>query len=212
IVWPRRTTVPSALSSACQTGRKKLIFNSTVVKDSSGARVLAKAMPIAASAISQRIPPCRVPMGFACCGPAARTTVARPSAMSFTSNPISRATDTSLVFARSLKFAREEISRVLMTCWLRPSISVHERYFRDIPPDGGRQGREAIPPSADGLPCDCLRACWQSKWPISWNRHRNGPHLVVSHPRQLTAYDQATPPAPGVLSLAALGYRRRNRW
>jgi hypothetical protein len=43
----------------CQTG--KLIFNSTAVKDSSGARVLANAMPIAASAMSQRTPPYRVP-------------------------------------------------------------------------------------------------------------------------------------------------------
>src|SRR5215470_16023458 len=32
------------------------------------ARVLANANPIAASAISQRIPPCSAPMGFACCG------------------------------------------------------------------------------------------------------------------------------------------------
>src|ERR1700730_11682119 len=61
-------------------------------------------------AISQRIPPCSVPMGFACCGPAAKTTVARPSAMSFASNPISRAMGTSFVFARSLKSACEEIS------------------------------------------------------------------------------------------------------
>src|SRR5262249_6969581 len=43
--------------------RKKLIFSSTVVKDSSGASVLA------ASAMSQRIPPCSVPIGLACCGP-----------------------------------------------------------------------------------------------------------------------------------------------
>jgi hypothetical protein len=80
----------SALRCACQTGRKKLIFSSTVVKDSSVARVLANAIPIAASAISQRIPPCSVPMGFACCGPAANTTVARPSATFFASNPIRR--------------------------------------------------------------------------------------------------------------------------
>src|SRR6266849_6851246 len=69
-----------------------------------------KPIPITASAISQRIPPCSVPMGFACCGPAAKTTVARPSAMSFASNPISRAMGTSFVFARSLKSACEGIS------------------------------------------------------------------------------------------------------
>src|SRR5438067_840168 len=57
-----------------------------------------KRYTIAASAMSQRIPPCSVPMGFACCGPAAKTTVARPSAMSFASNPISRAMGTSFVF------------------------------------------------------------------------------------------------------------------
>ena len=47
-------------------------------------------------------------MGFECCGSAAKTTVARPLAMSFGSNPISRAMETSFVFARSLKpLARE---------------------------------------------------------------------------------------------------------
>src|SRR6266568_8720139 len=69
----------------------------------SGARVLANAIPIAASAISQRIPPCSVPTGFVCCGPAANMTVARPSAISFASNPIRRATGMSLTLARSLK-------------------------------------------------------------------------------------------------------------
>jgi hypothetical protein len=57
---------------------KEIDFQFHSSKGSSGARVLANAMPIAASAISQRIPPCSVPMGFACCGPAAKTTVARP--------------------------------------------------------------------------------------------------------------------------------------
>jgi hypothetical protein len=50
-------------------GEIKLIFSSTVMKESSCARLLAKAMPIAVSALSQRIPPCRVPMGFACAVP-----------------------------------------------------------------------------------------------------------------------------------------------
>src|ERR1700674_2265125 len=186
IVWPRRTTVPSALSCACQTGRKKLIFNSTVVKDSSGARVLANAMPIAASAISQRTPPCSVPMGFACCGPAAKTTVARPSAISFASNPISRAIGTSFVFARPLP-ACEGISWVLMACRLWPSISAHELWFRDIPPDDGRQGHEALPSSADGSPLCCLQAYLQSRWPISPSRHRHAPRLVVAPRRQLIA-------------------------
>ena len=68
-----------------------------------GASVLANAIPIAASAISQRIPPCSVPMGFACCGPAANMTVARPLTISFASNPIRRATGMSLALARFLK-------------------------------------------------------------------------------------------------------------
>jgi hypothetical protein len=41
----RCTTIPSALSTACQIGRKKLIFSSTVVRHSSGVRVLANAIP-----------------------------------------------------------------------------------------------------------------------------------------------------------------------
>src|SRR6266478_4134201 len=40
---PRRTTLPSARRRASHTGRKKLIFSSIVVKDSSGASVLANA-------------------------------------------------------------------------------------------------------------------------------------------------------------------------
>src|SRR6202035_5495375 len=43
-------------------------------------------------------PPPSVPMGFACCGPAAKTPVALPSAMSFASNPIRRSMGTSFVF------------------------------------------------------------------------------------------------------------------
>ena len=92
-----------AASRASHTGRKKLIFSSTVVKDSSGARVLANAIPIAASAMSHRIPPCSVPMGFACRGSAEKVAVARPLAISFASKPIRRATATSFDFARSLR-------------------------------------------------------------------------------------------------------------
>src|ERR1700722_1303336 len=63
--------------------------------------------------------------------------------MSFTSNPIRRAMGTSFVFARSLKSACDEISSALMTCRLPPSISAHELWFRDIPPNDGRRGHEA---------------------------------------------------------------------
>src|ERR1700686_3443396 len=87
-------TVPSARSRACQTGRKKLILSSTVVNDSCSARVDAKAMPMAASAISHSIPPCRVPMGFACWGPACNVTIAFPLPISLGWNPMSLATGT----------------------------------------------------------------------------------------------------------------------
>src|SRR5215831_6472188 len=45
MVRPRCTTVPSALSCACQIGRKKLTFSSTVVKDSSAAKDACKRHP-----------------------------------------------------------------------------------------------------------------------------------------------------------------------
>src|SRR5580700_9993104 len=41
-VFPRLTTRPTARSFSFQTGRRKLIFSSRVVKDSSSARVEAK--------------------------------------------------------------------------------------------------------------------------------------------------------------------------
>src|SRR5580693_6194119 len=87
--------------------------------------------------------------------------------MSFASNPISRAIGTSFVFARSLKSACEGISRVLMTCRLRPSISTHELWFRDIPPDDGRRDQEAFYSAANDSPSRRLQECWQSGWPIS---------------------------------------------
>src|SRR6266849_5085472 len=58
------------------------------------------------------------PMGFACCSPAANMTVARPSAISFASNPIRRATGMSLALARSLKSDFNGIPRALMNCEL----------------------------------------------------------------------------------------------
>jgi len=44
-------------------------------------------LPLAASAMSHRIPPCSGPMGFACRGSAEKVAVARPSAISFASKP-----------------------------------------------------------------------------------------------------------------------------
>src|SRR5882762_6794897 len=192
IVWPRCTTVPSALSRACQTGRKKFILSSTVVRDSSGASVLANASPIAASAMSQRIPPCSVPMGFACCGPADRVTVACPSATSFASNPIRRDTATLFAFARSLKSGCKGVSCALMTCPSLPSIAAHEPWFRGIPPDDGRQDREAHPSAADDSPSSFLRECWRSALPISPYRHRNGLRFASVPPRQSIGDDPTT--------------------
>ena len=60
-------------------------------------------LPLAASAMSHRIPPCSGPMGFACRGSAEKVAVARPLAISFASKPIRRATATSFDFACSLK-------------------------------------------------------------------------------------------------------------
>src|SRR5437899_422041 len=152
MVLPLRTTLPWAFRWAFHTGRKKLIFNSTVVKDSSGASVLANAIPIAASAMSQRIPPCNVPMGLACCGPAAKVTVARPSAISFASNPIRRATGTSFVFARVLKSGVKGISGALMTFSPASWIPWLEHSLRGIPRDHGSQNQGPRPSAAAGLP------------------------------------------------------------
>ena len=117
------------------------------------ARVLANAIPIAASAMSHRIPPCSVPMGFACRGSAEKVTVARPSAISFASKPIRRATATSFDFARSLKSGWSGVSWVVvMTSSPLLSAAVRELRFRDIPPGGGRQSREHRPPSAGDAP------------------------------------------------------------
>src|SRR5207253_7156442 len=63
-----------------------------VVNDSLGASVEAKAMPIAASARSHKTPPCIVPMGLACCGPACKEPTACPSLISSTLKPINSAT------------------------------------------------------------------------------------------------------------------------
>src|SRR2546422_11182880 len=57
--------------------RKKLMPSVIVVKDSSGASVDAKAMPIAASARSHKTPPWSVPIGLACCGPDCSSPTAR---------------------------------------------------------------------------------------------------------------------------------------
>src|SRR5947207_3104632 len=157
MVLPLRTTLPWAFRWAFTTGRKNLIFNSTVVKDSSCASVLANAITIAASAMSQRIPPCSVPIGLACCGPAAKVTVARPSAISFALNPIRRATGTSFVFARVLESSFNGILGALMI--FHPSLgflcaNVRFEIFREMP---GRQNQGRPPSAVACLPSTLLR-------------------------------------------------------
>src|SRR5437879_8607487 len=99
-----------------------------------------------------------------------------------------------------------------MTCPPRPSIAARELWFPGIPPDDGRQDRENRRSAADGSPLSFLRAYWQSMWPISRNRRRNGPRLVGAPPRQSIADDQARNGEPAELSLATEDYRRPNRW
>src|SRR2546422_9187548 len=99
-----------------------------------------------------------------------------------------------------------------MTCPPRPSIAARELWFRGIPPDDGRQDREDRHSAADGSPLSFLRVCWQSMWPISRNRRRNGPRIVVAPPRHSIVEDQATNGEPAELSLATEDCRRPNRW
>ena len=89
IVLPALITLPSAVSLPSQTGLRKLIFSSTVVNESPSARSETHAHPIAPSARSQRIPPCSVPGGLACCGPASSSKVTRPSSAATIRMPIS---------------------------------------------------------------------------------------------------------------------------
>src|SRR5260370_37514512 len=91
-------------------------------------------------------------MGFACWGPAANVTVARPSAASLASNPMRRATGTSFVFARVLKSGFMGVSGVLMTFPPGSTICVFERSFQDIFQDGGRLHRARQPFFAVGYP------------------------------------------------------------
>src|SRR5207253_10555652 len=49
-------------------------------------------MPIAASAISKSTPPCSVPIGFACCGPASSSKTAFPGSTEVRRNPMSSET------------------------------------------------------------------------------------------------------------------------
>src|SRR3990170_7647872 len=78
-VLPRCATRAFAVSFPSNTGRRKLILSSSVVNVSPGPRVEAKANPMAASAMSHRIPPWTVPIGLWCRLPASISKTAFPS-------------------------------------------------------------------------------------------------------------------------------------
>jgi len=164
IVRPRCTDLSFRLEPCLPDRAKEINFQfdrSERFLRREGAR---NAMPIAASAISQRIPPCSVPMGFACCGPAAKTTVARPSAMSFASNPIRRATGNVVRFC---PFPKVRLTRGFLDYY---DLSALAFDFR-----AANFGFEVFLQMTAGkieglfLPLQtthhmgCLRACWQSR-------------------------------------------------
>src|ERR1700738_2633047 len=89
IVRPVFTVRAVATRRPLQNGRRKLIFSSRVVKLSPSPSVEAYAVPIAASATSQMIPPWSVPMGLACCGPASSSKIAFPVSIEVGRKPTS---------------------------------------------------------------------------------------------------------------------------
>src|SRR5215475_14358666 len=91
-VRPLFTTWPVAVSLPDHTGLRKLILSSRVVKVSPSSRADAYAMPMAASARSQSTPPCTVPSGLVCCGPASISITTRPGSTESMVKPISVAT------------------------------------------------------------------------------------------------------------------------
>jgi len=111
IVWPRCHDGSYALSSACQTGRKKLLFSSTVVEGFLRRYVCCERQSIAESAMSQRIRSAESP-GIACCGPAEQVECGVPSAKFVCLKSKSDVdTATLFAFARSMRrVAREFLS------------------------------------------------------------------------------------------------------
>src|SRR3990170_6117660 len=91
-VLPRSTTRAVAVSFPSTTGRRKLILSSSVLNDSPGPRVEAKANPMAASAMSHRIPPWTVPIGLWYFLPASISKSAIPSPKETGRNPTRSAT------------------------------------------------------------------------------------------------------------------------
>jgi hypothetical protein len=87
MVLPLFTIFPTADNFSFQTGLRKLIFNSRVVNASPLSKVLAQAAPIARSARSHKTPPCKVPIGLKCWGPAPSSTWDSPGSIETTLRP-----------------------------------------------------------------------------------------------------------------------------
>src|SRR6266404_6558621 len=88
IYLPTLTGLAIARILSFQTGRKKLICRSRLVKLWPSSKLVAWAVPIAASAISHRTPPWIVPIGFACLSVSATISiVAVPGATSINLKP-----------------------------------------------------------------------------------------------------------------------------
>src|SRR5436190_90029 len=109
IVRPPCTTRPVAVSFPVQTGLRKLILSSSVVNVSPSSSVDAQAIPIAASAMSQRTPPWSVPIGFAWRGVASNSTTAQPGSTEASVKPMSAATGGGAISPRCIMWMRSSI-------------------------------------------------------------------------------------------------------
>src|SRR5438445_3543562 len=109
IVRPPCTTRPVAVSFPVQTGLRKLILSSSVVNVSPSSSVDAQAIPIAASAMSQRTPPWSVPIGFAWRGVASNSTTAQPGSTEASVEPMSAATGGGATSPRCIMWMRSSI-------------------------------------------------------------------------------------------------------
>src|SRR6266571_1243972 len=109
IVRPSCTTRPVAVSFPVQTGLRKLILSSSVVNVSPSSSVDAQAIPIAASAMSQRTPPWSVPIGFAWRGVASNSTTAQPGSTEASVKPMSAATGGGAISPRCIMWMRSSI-------------------------------------------------------------------------------------------------------
>src|SRR2546427_687063 len=109
IIRPPCTTRPVAVSFPVQTGLRKLILSSSVVNVSPSSSVDAQAIPIAASAMSQRTPPWSVPIGFAWRGVASNSTTAQPDSTEASVKPMSAATGGGAISPRCIMWMRSSI-------------------------------------------------------------------------------------------------------